>query len=301
MSNGKNIKSPLRYAGGKNRATKHLIKYLPKNIHEQKVISPFFGGGSFEFYLNSLGCEVKGYDIFDLLVNYWQIQLKNGKEIANILENYENNKSFYMKHKEIVKDHFTGKKIITDRIQLAADYFYSHNCSYGPMFLGWWSSIYDDRKKYDSMVDRVRNFKPNKISVHCKPFSQSLKNTGESFIYLDPPYFLNNDKMQIGLYPNRNFPIHHKGFDHEDLAKMVRKHKGLFMLSYNDCEEVKDLYKGYYFYYPKWNYSMGNGETRVGKFRKEGNRDNNIKESHEIVITNYEVIGDTEDIYCLFE
>lgn len=47
----KNI-SPLRYPGGKTRACKILDKILSENFEMKNVktvISPFFGGGSFEF------------------------------------------------------------------------------------------------------------------------------------------------------------------------------------------------------------------------------------------------------------
>ena len=38
--------SPLRYAGGKSKAIGIILSNLPKLV-DKKVISPFFGGGSF--------------------------------------------------------------------------------------------------------------------------------------------------------------------------------------------------------------------------------------------------------------
>ena len=70
--------SPLRYAGGKSLAVGLITEHLPKGI--KKVVSPFIGGGSVEIALaKELGLEVVGYDIFDLLVNYWQQQTINGE------------------------------------------------------------------------------------------------------------------------------------------------------------------------------------------------------------------------------
>lgn len=40
--------SPLRYPGGKSRAARQIALYLPKDL--KRLVSPFFGGGSFEFY-----------------------------------------------------------------------------------------------------------------------------------------------------------------------------------------------------------------------------------------------------------
>ena len=39
--------SPLRYAGGKTKAIGLILESFPK-LKNKKVISPFFGGGSFE-------------------------------------------------------------------------------------------------------------------------------------------------------------------------------------------------------------------------------------------------------------
>ena len=40
----KSLKTPLRYPGGKSRATKYLIPKMPKDITEYR--EPFLGGGS---------------------------------------------------------------------------------------------------------------------------------------------------------------------------------------------------------------------------------------------------------------
>ena len=90
--------------------------------------------------------------------------------------------------------------------------------------------------------------------------------------------------MFRGIYPQRNFPIHHNGFNHELLAKLLKAHEGKFILSYNDCGWVRDTYKEFKNLEPKWQYTMGQGETRIGKNRIERGDDNNIKQSHELLI-----------------
>jgi len=88
--------------------------------------------------------------------------------------------------------------------------------------------------------------------------------------------------MFKGIYPMRNFPIHHNGFPHEVLRDKLREHRGGFILSYNDSPTIREFYKEYHQYFPSWQYTMGQGEKRIGKYRKE--RQSNIKQSHEIVI-----------------
>ena len=49
-------KSPLRYPGGKTRACKILDVILKEHFDISKfnnIVSPFFGGGSFEFHIQN--------------------------------------------------------------------------------------------------------------------------------------------------------------------------------------------------------------------------------------------------------
>ena len=76
------------------------------------------------------------------------------------------------------------------------------------------SSVYNDEKKYNNMLNRVKNFNVKNLEVYNETFETSIPKHINDFLYLDPPYFLEGDsKMFRGIYPMRNFPIHHNGFD----------------------------------------------------------------------------------------
>lgn len=275
------IESPLRYAGGKSLAVGFIAEKIPENI--KTVVSPFFGGGSVEIALNKyLGIKIKGYDIFDILVNYWNIQINNPIELGNKLKKLKNSKEEYKINKEILKKHWDGEKKL-NKIDLATYYFYNHNLSYGPMFLGWFSSNYLDDKKYENMIKRVKNFQVKDITVECKDFEKSILENPNEFLYLDPPYYLEEGKMFKGIYPNTNFAVHHNNFDHKKLLKLLKNHKGGFLMSYNNCETIREWYKDFEQTFPEWQYTYGQGEKRIGKNRLNGSK-NNIKESHEILI-----------------
>ena len=89
-----------------------------------------------------------------------------------------------------------------------------------------------------------------------------------------------DNKMFKGVYPNNNFPVHHTHFDHEKLRDLLHSHDGKFILSYNDCDWIRENYKDFTFKTPKWAYSYGQGETRIGKNKQN----NDPKKSHEILI-----------------
>lgn len=276
------VESPIRYAGGKSLGVGFVTELLPNNI--KRIISPFFGGGSIEIALNKyLALDVVGYDIFDILVNYWNIQINKPKALFKKLSELKPNAKTYKNIKEKLKKHWKKEQKLAP-MDLAVHYYFNHNLSYGPGFLGWPSSIYLNKERYKKTIEKVRDFKVNNFEVKCASFEEAFEKYPNDFFYCDPPYLLGHDsKMFRGIYPMRNIPVHHNGFPHEKLLDLLKKHKGGFVLSYNNCQTIRDWYKGYKQMFPEWQYTMGQGETRIGKNRIE-NGDNHIKHSHEIII-----------------
>jgi DNA adenine methylase len=285
--------SPIRYAGGKSLAVGHIIELLPTNIN--KVVSPFFGGGSVEIAMSKyLDLEVRGYEIFDILCNYWKFQIENPKllyeklkEIPPTKEKFEEIRKILTKVWKTNQGQITDpkEKVKLDPLTLAVYYVYNFNLSYGPGFMGWSSKIYLNDKKYKAIIERIRDFNPKNLKVECADFQDIIKNNPNEFMYLDPPYYIGKDsKMFKGVYPMRNIPVHHNGFPHEVLRDLLKKHKGGFILSYNDCPTIREYYKDFQQFFPSWQYTMGQGETRIGKNRIENGKEDNIKDSHEIII-----------------
>lgn len=282
--------SPLRYAGGKSLAVGYILELLPNDL--DLLVSPFMGGGSVEIAIaKELGISVVAYDVFDLLVNYWKYQIEAPEDLYNKLKEFRPNKIEYERIKNILKKHWNkidGYDYKLDPIDAAAYYYYNMQLSYGPGFLGWMSSIYENENKYIKTIDKVKNFNVKNIQVKCDSFEKSIPRHINDFLYLDPPYFLEGDsKMFKGIYPMRNFPIHHNNFDHKKLLDLLKSHKGGFILSYNDCDWVRQNYCDFEIIDVKWQYTMGQGETRIGKNRINRDFDNtNVKSSHEIIIYN---------------
>ncbi len=275
---------PLRYAGGKSLAVGHVIEQLPRSIDH--LVSPFFGGGSVEIACSrELGISVRGYDIFDILANYWRVQLSSPHDLAERILKWQPAKTVYAEVKSRLKDHWNGIRLIKDDLELAAHYWFNHNLSYGPGFLGWMSRIYEDPARFERLVDKVRKFKCAGLEVSLGSFENTLPRHRNDFLYCDPPYYLEgNSRMFRGIYPQRNFPIHHQGFDHAQLRDLLHQHRGGFILSYNDCSAIRDWYSDFRILEVEWQYTLGQGETRIGKNRIENGSEHHVKTSHEILV-----------------
>jgi len=278
----KYLGSPLRYAGGKSWAVGYIIENMPDNI--QRLVSPFFGGGSVEIAVaKELGIEVIGFDIFDILVNYWKIQIERPNDLYQELVKLKPTRETYNWIKEELKKHWK-KEIKLPPLKLATYYFFNHNLSYGPGFLGWMSSVYANEKTYYRLLERVKNFNVKNITVECASFEEVIPKFKNDFLYCDPPYYLGDDSTLFrGLYPQRNFPIHHNNFNHNLLREILLNHKGGFILSYNDSPTIRKWYKDFKIIELPVHYTMGQGETRIGMNRKFRGA-NHIKKTKELLI-----------------
>lgn len=294
------MKTVLRYAGGKSRAIKKITPFVEDY---DVVVSPFLGGGSLEVYWASNGKKVVGADIFDVLINFWDNILHRKEEVVEELkrinptkEDYDRVKESLMKTPQVQKmlaswktDFYKREPEEISPTKLAAYYYFNHNCSYGPGFLGWPSKVYLQEKSWKKQIQNILNFECPNLVANNRRFESTILEAGNELLYLDPPYYLMKDgdnKMFKGIYPMRNIPVHHDSFDHEKLRDMLLDYEGDFVLSYNNCETIRRYYSDFDFYYPEWFYSMGQGETRIGKNRAVNEKEQNkhVKESHEILI-----------------
>lgn len=274
--------APIRYAGGKSLAVGLIVELIPDNV--ERIVSPFLGGGSVEVACAvELGLPVVAYDIFDILVNYWKFQIEKPHLLYEKLKELKPDKETFEKIRLILNDVWRGK-VKLDPLALAVYFVYNFNLSYGPGFMGWSSHIYLDETRYKRMIEKIRGFDAKNLKVECADFQEVIKTHPSDFLYCDPPYYIGEgSRMFKGIYPMRNIPVHHNGFPHEVLRDLLRNHKGGFILSYNDCPTIREYYKEFRQFFPSWQYTMGQGETRIGKNRIEKG-DNHIKGSHEILI-----------------
>ena len=80
------ISSPLRYPGGKYRALKKILPFIPLDFQEYR--EPFLGGGSMFIALKQIVPEAK-YKIGDLnpeLYYFWSVLKKNSSEFIEAVK-----------------------------------------------------------------------------------------------------------------------------------------------------------------------------------------------------------------------
>ena len=237
----------LRYPGGKQRAIKILAEYIPPS--ERHMCSPFLGGGSFELYCASaLGMSVSGYDNFTPLTEFWQELLSRKNQLADKAESFLpilGRDDFYELQRK--QSHLRGK------LNRAAAFYVINRASFSGCTLSGGMSPGHPRFT-PSAVTRLRQFPSSQIkanfSVEKKDFADSIRMHPDWLIYADPPYYLKNQN----LYGDRG--KQHRNFDHEGLRDLLMSRRGRWLLSYNNCDFIRSLYRGQVMISPRWRYGM---------------------------------------------
>ena len=273
------FRSPLRYPGGKQRAAKTIADLLDQRLPaNSKIASPFFGGGSVELELASRGHKVTGSDFFAPVAAFWQ-QLKldpyrlHDKCVQDWCEPPSiSKKAFYALQAELrqlLSNPIADAK--RQRFELAWRFFVINRKSFSGATLSGGMATGDRFNR--AAIDRLLMVCSDYVTVKHGDYWEQLfcrRKRRFSFdaIYADPPYALGISK----LYGDKGST--HDEFDHARFARHMNrlraKHNIPILISYNDCDTVRELFKGWQFQSVSWAYGM-----------------NASKKSNEILICNF--------------
>ena len=219
--------SPLIYPGGKSRYASAIIRHMP--LGTKRLCSPFLGGGSVEITLAQKGVDVFGYDAYEPLVNFWQHCLSDAKGLAEAASKY------HPLSKEDFWDIKNDYADLTDKKQMAVIFYVVNRASFSGLTFSSGQMPMPPHSNFTKRaLQRVAYFKAPKLQVRCADFAESISEHKNDFLYLDPPYAIEGI-----LYGNKG--DRHKDFDHKKLANILSK-RGDWLLSYNDCLLVRELY-----------------------------------------------------------
>ena len=247
-----NNKSPLRYPGGKTRACQILDNILLEHFNLstlRKLVSPFFGGGSFEFYLqNNYNLDIVANDKFKPLHSFWTSCKFQNKELCQEL---------YQKIDNVTKSDFLElrKNIMSqeDSLKQSIMYFIINRCSFSGATLSGGFSMESSKKRFTkSSIDRIDKLNLSNFEIYNYDFEEFIDKYWDkdtSIMFLDPPYYLENSN----LYGNNGDM--HENFNHEKLYECL-KTKCNWIMTYNNCDYIKKMYKDYHMVETTWSYGM---------------------------------------------
>ena len=245
--------SPLRYPGGKTRACKIIHDVILQHFDItcfDTIISPFFGGGSFEFYLqNKYGFKLIVNDKFTPLYNFWrQVQLNKHILCDELRQIISVSKEQFMTYRNTIMD-------LKDNIlQQSIQYFIINRCSFsGSTLSGGFSEEASNKRFTPSSINKIEALDFTNIEIYNNDFYDFINNSTDdkSLLFVDPPYYLEGGKSK--LYGNNGDM--HEGFNHKLLFDLLTTKKN-WIVTYNNCQHIRDMYTDYIIIDVRWSYGM---------------------------------------------
>ena len=237
------FKSPLRYPGGKNRLVKIISELAPKDFLEYR--EPFLGGGSvlLKMMEDYPGRRYWANDLYYDLFCFWNMAQKNPEELVSKIK--------------VIKDRWSGDgkglhRYLVDNIATmspidkAAAFFVLNRITFsGTSLSGGFSKSAFETRFTDSSIERLMSMgqvlQGKDLTITNEDFSSVLTGGDSSvFTFLDPPYYSATDSALYG----KNGELH-KGFDHERLADSLKDCNHRWLMTYDDCEYIRELYKDF--------------------------------------------------------
>jgi DNA adenine methylase len=236
------FKSPLRWPGGKSKAVKALAPYLPKKVGEYR--EPFVGGGSVFFHARNenLANHYWINDIYFPLIDFYE-NVADPLRYQDLVASLYNLKNY----QEIIgpsafKEYFQSLKNedwSVFSLDNAIKFFVLNRCSFsGCTEAGGFSPQAAVNRFTRSSIDRLRPMPDalKGVRITCRDFQEVIEKPGDDvFMFIDPPYLIDQ-----ALYGKKGQL--HRDFDHDRLADCLVKTEHKFLMTYNDCEYIRNLY-----------------------------------------------------------
>ena len=209
-------------------------------------------------------------DIDNNIINLYMCVIEKHDELVENLFWLPKSRKLFLDFREEIK---VNKEIeIPDPVQ-AAKYFYCIRYSFNILIHTPFSMQKDLNINWDEELKYSREYIKGATieNLDFETLFDKYEPRKGDYWYLDPPYIVATEK---GSYYMNNFTVE----DHtrlRDCVNKIDKNGGLFMVSYDYRDEVKELYKDYNVKTITMKYAGATDESRA-------------KERKEYVITNYE-------------
>lgn len=251
--------TPLRYPGGKGKFSPVVKAILDSNmLVGGHYLEPYAGGAgvALDLLFNNFVEEIHINDIDEAIYYFWVSITQNTDEFLKLLYDTPVTMDEWYKQRDILKN---SKDIDPLLIGFAAFFLNRTNRSgilKGGVIGGKkQDGVYTLDARFNKINLKKRIEKIGKYSSKINTYNMDalniIKNSDSflphnSLIYLDPPYYVKGQ----GLY--RNFYTHD---DHVEIRNILDQISTKWIVSYDNCNEIKQIYGGYSFHEYDLNYS----------------------------------------------
>ncbi len=254
------MNSIISWVGGKKALRELIYRRLPKQYERYIEV---FGGGGWVLFGKNPDCDMEVYNDFNSNLANLFFCIKH-RPFAFLLElgflPLNSRDEFIVLRKFLNKEEFTGdylneelnlaqrnleepefeeiKTIMVENaefmdIKRAAAFFKLIRYSYGSGCTSFGCQPFDVRKTFHLIWEAYRRL-ANTL-IENKDFEALIRqyDRPNAFFYCDPPYYLAEGHYEVEFCKE----------DHIRLRDTLAKIEGKFLVSYNDCDYIRELYK----------------------------------------------------------
>lgn len=222
------MNSFISWIGGKKLLRKKVLEQFPDPETYGRYIEVFGGAGWVLFSRDKHAPMEVFNDVNGELINLYRVVKYHPEALQKELE------WLLMSREQFFDELNRNTRGLTD-IQRAARFFCLIKESFGADCRSFGVRSRNMKKTVDYLKEVSGRL--NRVVIENQDFEQLIKtyDRPDALFYLDPPYY-----EAEKYYPDRFNPE-----DHERLRECLGNIKGKFVLSYNDCQQIRDLYEGY--------------------------------------------------------
>lgn len=219
------MKSFIPWVGGKSLLAKKIVEQFPDDI--DRYIEVFGGGGSVLFYKEK-HADLEVYnDLNSDLVNLFCCAKYHREELQREVSGYFNSREMF----DDIKARMNMRGF-TD-IQRAAMFYVQVKISYGSDTRTFGCNKKNLSSDYLEQIEK----RLERVVIENKDFADLIRiyDRPKALFYCDPPYH-KTENYYGAVFTEA---------DHERLKAVLSGIKGRFVLSYNDDEYIRELYKDF--------------------------------------------------------
>ena len=273
----KNLKTPLRYPGGKSRAITKISEFFPDLSKYEQFREPFVGGGSVALWVTKTYPDLKIWvnDLYEPLYNFWVQLQSSGSEMQDILSDIKAENPDPDKAKELFLE--CKNQVSTgDDLDRAVAFYIINKCSFSG--LGENSSFSAQASDSNFSMNGIEKLSGYQNIIKDWAITnlsyEHMLDGKDAFIYLDPPYEIGSN-----LYGKKGGM--QKYFHHTRFSEACCNSNNNMLVSYNSSNLNKRRFADWKAAEYDHTYTM----RSTGDYIKEQ------KKRKELVLTNYENIS----------
>lgn len=232
------MKAVVKYPGSKWALAKWIISFFPEH---HSYLEPFFGSGAVLFNKPRSNIETVN-DMDGNVVNLFNWIKRDPERLAHEI--------YYTPYaRQVYEDAFTSMP--EDSLERAVNFYIRLNMGYGFRTngekVGWKNDVQGRERAYASQdwcnlpdkilqaAERLRG-----VQIENMPALDLIKrfNYKNVLIYCDPPYMMETRH-------GKQYRCEMDDGDHEELLRLLLKHKGFVLISGYDTELYRDMLAGW--------------------------------------------------------